>query len=185
MQREWFTGGGAAFRIRATGSALLVAHLALVAWFTLRPRDVPWVPPPNLHPFATIRADLAAGWPSAARSIGGGLVPLAPLGVLLPVVSGRLAVSPLMSLLRTTAAGALLALGVELLRTGVPGQVVDVDSALLATLGVTLAHLALVPAGRARLRRWSERERERARAVRREERPQGRTPRIPRVGIAP
>ena len=137
-------------RFRATGGVLLVAHLALVAWFTLRPLDVPWVSAANLRPFASIRADLALGPEAAARHIGKGLLLLAPLGVLLPMAGGRLAVSPLLSLLRTVAAGALISLGIELLQTGVPGQVVDVDSLLLNTVGVALAHLAVVPAARAR-----------------------------------
>lgn len=77
----------------------------------------------------------------------------------------------------------LLSLGIELLQTGVPGQVVDIDSIMLNTLGVALAHLAVVPALRARLRRRAE-TRRRA-AVRREDHAQGRTPTIPRVGIAP
>ncbi|MDT0610343.1 VanZ family protein [Streptomyces lancefieldiae] len=183
MQRHGFLGGSAALRIRVTGSVLLVAHLAFVAWYTLRPLDVPWVLPPNLRPLDGIRADLTLGWPAAARALGGSLALLAPLGVLLPMAGGRLAVSPLASLLRTTAAGVLLSLGIELLQTGVPGQVVDVDSLLLNTAGVALAHLALVPVGRARLRRRSERGlRE---AVPQEEPTQGRTPTIPRVGIAP
>ncbi|MDN3252194.1 VanZ family protein [Streptomyces sp. MA25(2023)] len=183
MQRHGFLGGSATLRIRVTGSVLLVAHLAFVAWYTLRPLDVPWVLPPNLQPFDGIRADLALGWPAAARAIGGSMALLAPLGVLLPVAGGRLTVSPLGSLLRTTAAGALLSLGIELLQTGVPGQVVDVDSLLLNTAGVALAHLAVVPAGRARLRRGSERGRRED--VPQEEPTQGRTPTIPRVGIAP
>ncbi|MEV5549077.1 VanZ family protein [Streptomyces sp. NPDC052309] len=183
MQREGSIGGSAAIRIRVTGGVLLVAHLVFVAWFTLRPLDVPWVMPPNLHPLAGIRADLALGWPEAARSIGGGLALLAPLGVLLPAVNGRLAVSPLASLLRTMVAGALLSLAIELLQTGVPGQVVDVDSLLLNTAGVALVHLAVVPLGRARLRRRSERGRRED--VPQEEPAQGRTPTIPRVGIAP
>ncbi|MFF9492357.1 VanZ family protein [Streptomyces flaveolus] len=183
MQGQGFIGGSAAHRIRVTGGVLLVAHLAFVAWYTLRPLDVPWVLPPNVHPLAGIRADLALGWPAAARSLGGALALLAPLGVLLPMVNGRLAVSPTASLLRTMTAGALLSLGIELLQTGVPGQVVDVDSLLLNTLGVALAHLAVVPAGRARLRRRSGRgHRE---DVPQEEPAQGRTPTIPRVGIAP
>ncbi|MDG9722233.1 MULTISPECIES: VanZ family protein [unclassified Streptomyces] len=183
MQRHGYFGGSAALRIRATGSVLLVAHLAFVAWYTLRPLDVPWVLPPNLHPFDGIRADLALGWPAAARALGGSLALLAPLGVLLPMAGGRLTVSPLASLLRTMAAGALLSLGIELLQTGVPGQVVDVDSLLLNTAGVALAHLALVPAGRARLRRRSEQGE--GEAAPQEELTQGRTPTIPRVGIAP
>ncbi|WP_151480861.1 VanZ family protein [Streptomyces albicerus] len=189
MQRQGSNGGSAAIRFRAAGGVLLVAHLALVAWLTLRPLDVPWVSAANLRPFASIRADLALGPEAAARSIGKGLLLLAPLGVLLPMAGGRLAVSPLLSLLRTVAAGALLSLGIELLQTGVPGQVVDVDSLLLNTVGVTLAHLAVVPAARAGLRRRAE-TRRRAAVLRRkgeaaEEATQGRTPTIPRVGIAP
>ncbi|MEU5699505.1 VanZ family protein [Streptomyces aurantiacus] len=191
MQRQGSNGGIAVIRVRATGGLLLVAHLALVAWFTLRPLDVPWVSAANLRPFAGIRADLAMGPEAAARAIGKGLLLLAPLGVLLPMAGGRLAVSPLLSLLRTVAAGALLSLGIELLQTGVPGQVVDVDSLLLNTVGVALAHLAVVPAARAVLRRRSEalsraaalRRRQAAQAA--EESTQGLTPTIPRVGIAP
>ncbi|MFE1323278.1 VanZ family protein [Streptomyces sp. NPDC058741] len=184
MQRQGSIGGSAAFRVRVAGGVLLVAHLAFVAWFTLRPLDVPWVMPANLRPLAGVRADLALGWPEAARHISGKLALLAPLGVLLPMAGGRLAVSPLGSLLRTVAAGTLLSLGIELLQTGVPGQVVDVDSLFLNTAGVALAHLALVPAGRSRLRR-------RALAgpsltpLTPDGPAQGRTPTIPRVGIAP
>jgi hypothetical protein len=169
--------------MRAAGGVLLVAHLVLVAWLTLRPLDVPWMTPPNLTPLAGIRADLALGWPEAARRIGEGLALLAPLGVLLPLAHGRLYVSPLASLIRTVAAGALISLGIELLQTGVPGQVVDIDSVLLNTVGVALAHAACIPAGRAWLRRRS-RSRKPA-PVRQEDASQGRTPTIPRVGIAP
>ncbi|MFF7308601.1 VanZ family protein [Streptomyces sp. NPDC008137] len=184
MQRQGSVGGSAEFRIRVTGGVLLVAHLAFVAWFTLRPLEVPWVMPANLRPFAGIRADLALGWPEAARHIGGKLALLAPLGVLLPMASGRLAVSPLASLLRAVAAGALLSMGIELLQTGVPGQVVDVDSLFLNTAGVGLAHLALVPAGRSWLRRRTAVPLARM-PLPPEEPAQGRTPTIPRVGIAP
>jgi len=170
-------------RVRVAGGVLLAAHLVLVAWITLRPLNVPWVSAANLHPFAGIRADLALAPAQAARRIGEGLGLLAPLGVLLPMAGGRLRVSQLASLTRTVAAGALLSLGIELLQTGVPGQVVDIDSILLNTAGVALAHLAFVPAARARLRRRAE-TRRRA-ALRREEPSQGRTPTIPRVGIAP
>ncbi|MFF7353338.1 MULTISPECIES: VanZ family protein [Streptomyces] len=186
MQRQGSIGGSAAIRIRVTGGVLLVAHLTLVAWLMLRPLDVPWVTPPNLHPLAGIRADLALGWPQAARPIGEGLALLAPLGVLLPMAHGRLAVSPLASLLRTAAAATLLSLGIALLQTGVPGRVVDVDSMLLNTAGVILAHLLVVPAGRARLRRRETREHAGAGTLTvQEELSQGRTPTIPRVGIAP
>ncbi|MGW9031969.1 VanZ family protein [Streptomyces sp. NPDC055722] len=183
MQRQGSNGGSAAISIRVAGGLLLVAHLAFVAWITLRPLDVPWVRPANLHPFASIRADLALGGPEAARSIGKGLALLAPLGVLLPMAAGRLHVSPLASLARTVAAGTLISLGIELLQTGVPGQVPDIDAILLSTVGVALAHLLVVPAARYRLRRRVE-HRRRA-ALPREEPTQGRTPTIPRVGIAP
>ncbi|MEU9447559.1 VanZ family protein [Streptomyces sp. NPDC048277] len=183
MQRQGSIGGSAAIRVRVTGGVLLVAHLAFVAWLMLRPLDVPWVMPANLHPFAGIRADLALGWREAAHRIGEGLALLAPLGVLLPMVHGRLDASPLGSLIRTATAGALISLGIALLQTGVPGRVVDVDSILLNTTGVVLAHLAVVPAGRSWLRRRGERVGRTA--VPQEEAAQGRTPTIPRVGIAP
>jgi glycopeptide antibiotics resistance protein len=185
-------GGTTAIRFRAAGVTLLLAHLLLVGWLTLRPLDVLWVTAANLEPFAGIKADLALGPVEAARRIGEGLLLLAPLGILLPMAGGRLTVSPLASLARTVAAGALLSLGIELLQTGVPGQVVDVDSLLLNTAGVALAHLMVVPAGRARLRRRQRRARsgagsarERQGAVLREDATQGATPTIPRVGIAP
>ncbi|MEU2154924.1 VanZ family protein [Streptomyces sp. NPDC019396] len=152
MQRQG-SGGSAAICFRVAGSVLLLAHLALVGWLTLRPLDVMWVTAANLEPFAGIRADLALGPVEAAHRIGEGLLLLAPLGILLPMAGGRLMVSPWASLTRTVATGALLSLAIELLQTGVPGQVVDVDSLLLNTTGVALAHLAVVPASRARLRR--------------------------------
>jgi hypothetical protein len=183
VQREGSIGGSAAIRIRATGGILLLAHLAFVAWLTLRPLDVPWVTPANLQPLAGIRADLALGWQEAARRIAEGLALLAPLGVLIPMAHGSLSASPLGSLIRTVAAGALISLGIELLQTGVPGQIVDVDSLFLNTAGVALAHVAIVPAARVHLRRRSERVR---RVTAPQDEPaQGRTPTIPRVGIAP
>ncbi|MFF3288048.1 VanZ family protein [Streptomyces sp. NPDC003023] len=195
MQRQG-SGGSAAIRFRVAGVVLLLAHLLLVAWLTLRPLDVMWVTAANLEPFAGIKAALELGPVEAARHIGGGLLLLAPLGVLLPMASGRLVVSPWASLARTVAAGSLMSLGIELLQTGVPGQVVDIDSLMLNTAGVALAHLAVVPAGRARLRRRLLRTRDgsalrdaehhvRREAVLREEGSQGATPTIPRVGIAP
>ncbi|AOT60703.1 MULTISPECIES: VanZ family protein [Streptomyces] len=196
----------AAIRYRVAGLALLFVHLLLVGWLTLRPLDVMWVTAANLEPLAGIKADLALGPAEAARRIGEGLVLLAPLGVLLPLADARLDVARWASLVRTVAAGALVSLGIELLQTAVPGRVVDVDAVLLNTAGVALAHVAVVPAWRARLRRRldaapgggvagpragagaepaSGRRRRRGGALRREDAPQGATPRIPRVGIAP
>ncbi|MFI1398539.1 VanZ family protein [Streptomyces sp. NPDC020681] len=189
MQRQG-QGGSAVIRFRAAGVLLLLAHLLLVAWLTLRPLDVMWVTAANLRPLAGIKADLALGPVEAASRIGEGLLLLAPLGILLPMAGGRLIVSPLASMARTVAAGALLSLGIELLQTGVPGRVLDVDSLLLNTAGVALAHLLVVPAGRARLRRRGQRStsassRQQRGAVLREDASQGSTPTIPRVGIAP
>lgn len=183
VQRQGSLGGRAAFRLRTTGGVLLVLHGALVAWLMLRPRDVPWVAPPNLHPLATVRADLRLGWPGALRPLAEGLGLLAPLGVLLPLAHGRLRVSPVASLARTVAAGALASVAVALLQTGVPGRVVDVDILLLNTAGVAVAHLAVVPAARFLLRRRAERTG--SPAVSGQDRNQGRTPTYPRVGIAP
>ncbi|MFJ9207277.1 putative integral membrane protein [Streptomyces sp. L-9-10] len=191
------------------GFALLLLHLMLVGWVTLRPLDVMWVNAANLTPFAGIKADLALGPVQGARRIGEGLLLLAPLGVLLPMVDGRLFVSGWASMARTVTAGAMISLGIELLQTGVPGRVVDVDALLLNTTGVALAHLVVVPAGRARLRRARRsrtvprrvprfsrvsrvlrgshpggREKE-SDTVARDEALQGTTPTIPRVGIAP
>nr|WP_202454612.1 VanZ family protein [Streptomyces sp. SID8367] len=180
VQRHRSGGPTAAVRFRTAGFALLAVHLFLVAWITLRPLDVPWVSAANLHPLAGIRADLALGWREGAQRIGEGLVLLAPLGVLLPLAGGRLYVSVWGSLVRTVAAGALISLGIELLQTGVPGQVVDIDSVLLNSVGVAVAHLAVVPTVRARIRHRSE-----GAPLLLEEPAQGRTPTITRVGIAP
>ncbi|MGA5062907.1 VanZ family protein [Streptomyces exfoliatus] len=192
MQRQG-SGGSAAVVVRVAGFVLVLAHLLLVAWVSLRPRDVAWVTAPNTVPLNGLRADLALGTAEAVRLIGEGLLLLAPLGVLLPMAEGRLRVSPWASLARTTAAGALVSLAVELLQTAVPGQVVDVDSILLNTAGVALAHLLFVPAGRAWLRRRSDAGRSgspmgagrgEGSALPRNEGPQGATPTITRVPIA-
>ncbi|MEV8399309.1 VanZ family protein [Streptomyces niveus] len=196
MQRQG-SGGSAAFRFRVAGVILLLVHLLLVAWLTLRPLDVVWMTAANFEPLAGIKADLALGPLQAVRRIGEGLLLLAPLGVLLPMAGGKLNVSPLASLTRTMAAGAFISLGIELLQTGIPGQVVDVDSLLLNTVGVGIAHLLVVPAGRARLRRVRTGRRAPGPAARpretgvvregglREESSQGTPPTITRVGIAP
>ncbi|MDT0398878.1 MULTISPECIES: VanZ family protein [Streptomyces] len=182
MQRQGFIGGSAATRIHVAGGVLLAVYLAFVAWYTLRPLDVPWVMPASLRPLDGIRGDFAQGWRTGVRRLGEGLVLLAPLGVLLPMAGGRLTVSRLGSLIRTMTATALVSLAIEMLQTAVPGQVVDVDSLLLNTAGAALAHAAVVPAGRAWLRRAVRRS---GTALLPEEPAQGRTPTIPRVGIAP
>lgn len=188
-------GGRAVIRSRVGGILLLAAHLLTVAWLTLRPLDVMWVTASNFTPFAGIRADLALGAFEATRRIGEGLLLLAPLGVLLPLAGGRLRVSAWASLTRTVAAGALISLTIELLQTGVPGQVVDVDSLLLNTAGVAVAHAAVVPFVRSRIRAGQTHFRQSPAGRRpldqrrtpglQEDASQGATPTIPRVGVAP
>ncbi|OPF76308.1 hypothetical protein VT50_0223740 [Streptomyces antioxidans] len=176
-------GRRAAFRYRVAGFALLVAHLSFVCWLTLRPVNVPWVSAAAPEPLATIRADLALSPWSAARSLGGGLLLLAPLGVLLPLARGRAEAYPLASLVRTAFTGAMVAMGFALLRSEVTGQIMNVDAVLLNTVGIALAHVLVVPAVRARLRRRADRGR--AAPLPRHDGAQAPTPTIPRVGIAP
>lgn len=166
---------------------------------TLRPLSVPWVAPSNLHPLETIRADLSQGPRAAFEGIGGGLLLLAPLGVLLPLATGRLHRRLPGTCARTIFAGTMISALITLVQTGVPGQVVDVDSVLLNTTGVTLTALLVFPP----LRRWLRRHDHgtpdgpartartcapspaRTRVPLREESAQGSTPRATRVGMAP
>ncbi|MGP3982102.1 VanZ family protein [Streptomyces sp. KR80] len=178
--------GGIPIYLRVTGLVLLVAHLLLVAWVALRPLSVPWVAPENLRPLATIRTELAQGLWEAAHSLAPQLLLLAPLGVLLPVVTGRVAGSLLGSLAHTAFTGAMVSLAIELMQTDVPGRTLDVDAVLLNTAGVGVTHLSLVPPLRAWLRRNAPQGHGgRIVPLPREEGSQGPTPTIPRVGIAP
>ncbi|CAM5691320.1 VanZ family protein OS=Streptomyces antimycoticus OX=68175 GN=SANT12839_042420 PE=4 SV=1 [Streptomyces antimycoticus] len=76
----------------------------------------------------------------------------------------------------------MAALGVALLRSEMTGQIMNVDSVLLNTVGVALAHVLVVPAVRTRLRRRADRGRA---APLRDDGALAPTPTIPRVGIAP
>ncbi|WP_055546983.1 VanZ family protein [Streptomyces sp. NBRC 110028] len=176
-------GRRAAFRYRAAGFVLLVAHLAFVCWLTLRPLTVPWVTAETLEPLGAIRADLALTPWAAARSIGGGLLLLAPLGVLLPLAGGRVDAYPFASFVRTTFTGAMTAMAIALLRSEVTGQIVSVDALLLNTVGVALAHLLVVPAVRTLVRRRADGPR--GAALPREESGRAVTPTRTRVGLAP
>ena len=156
----------------------------------LRPRTVPWVPPSNLQPFATIRADLAAGPQAALLGIGGDLLLLAPVGVLLPLATGRLYGPRPATALRTVLMGVFLALGVAALRSGAPSRPVTADAVMLNAAGVALAHLLLYPPLRRRLLRLPAGPLplsggDRSRVGLAEEGTRGRTPRGSRVGIAP
>ncbi|WP_323375890.1 VanZ family protein, partial [Streptomyces alkaliterrae] len=139
------------------GTLLLVGHLVFVGWLTLRPLAVPWVAPANVELLATIRADIEQGPVSALRGIGGNLLMFAPLGALLPLVSGQRG-SRTGSFLRTFAAAGLLSLSLEALRSAVPGQVADVDSVLLHTAGAAVAHLLCYPLVRSLLRDATRRD---------------------------
>ena len=183
-------------RIRAAGLALLSAHLLFVCWLTLRPLSVPWVAPANLRPLATIRSDLAGDAYGALAGIGGGLALLAPLGVLLPLATGRLHRPVPATWARTVGAGAMVSLLISLLQSGVPGRVANVDAVLLNTLGVALSCLLFYPPLRRLLRRRVLRAdphgsggpgspRGRTPVARRDDAAAGPTRRAPRVGIAP
>lgn len=146
MQRLGYGGPTAAPRIRVAGLVLLAAHLCLVGWLTLRPLSVPWVAPSNLHPLATIRTDLASGPRTALEGIGGGLLLLAPFGVLLPLATGRLHRPLPGTVARTVFAGTMVSAAITLVQTGVPGQVVNVDSVLLNTAACDALRRAGLPA---------------------------------------
>ncbi|WP_431034011.1 VanZ family protein [Streptomyces sp. P6-2-1] len=197
MQQPGPDGGARTVRYRAAGVVLLLGHLLFVGWYTLRPLDVPWVSAPNTTPFATVRADLALGFPGAVRPLATGLGLLAPLGVLLPLAGGRVEVSAFASLCRTTLAGGVLAMLLEIAQTGVPGQRVDIDSVVFALVGTATAHLLVVPAVRRRARLRRAAPSPVPLPLRPEEEnpetpqgcpggvSQGSTPRITRVGTAP
>ncbi len=128
-------------RVRLAALALTLALLAVVGWLTLRPAAVTWVAPGNLQPLATLRSHWEAGPQTAAPTIGGGLLRLAPLGVLLPLLGRALGGPRLTSWVRTVFATGMIALGLEALRSAVPTRVVDVDQVLLAAAGAAVLHL--------------------------------------------
>ncbi|MDK1472699.1 VanZ family protein [Streptomyces sp. 549] len=187
MQRHR-PGGSAAPRLRTAARFVLAGYLLFVAWLTLRPLTVPWIDPASLELFATVERELARGPREALRTLGGEVLLLSPLGVLLPLASAAVG-SWIGSFVRTVSAGGLLALGLEALRSVVAGQMLNVDSLLLNTTGVALAHLLLLPVVRRIVRRPERRERRPRQGPGRPGRlrraAQGLTPRAPRVDIAP
>ncbi|MGW4381680.1 VanZ family protein [Kitasatospora sp. NPDC004531] len=153
---------------------LLTLHLLALGWLALRPVSAPWTGPSNLTPFATVHQDLAAGGLTAARRLAAGLVPLAPVGVLLPLAVGSPRRAWFLSFLRTTAAAALLATALEFLEGWAPGNVLNVDDILLGTLGAAALHLLVTPLLRAHALRRAPGVR--AAAAPRQESPKERTP---------
>ncbi|MFC8722751.1 VanZ family protein, partial [Kitasatospora sp. NPDC057198] len=146
-------GPAAPYRPRTAARLLLALHLLLLGWLSLRPVPAAWTSPPNLTPFASVHQALSLGPLAAVRHLGSGMLPLAPIGVLLPLAVGSPARSWLASFLRTSAAAALLGTALEILEGWAPGHVLDVDDILLGTLGTALAHLLVVPPLRALERR--------------------------------
>jgi glycopeptide antibiotics resistance protein len=167
---------------RPLGIALTASQLAIVGWLASRPSPGAWVAAGSITPLHTIHAYLALGTIPAIRHLGGSLALLAPLGVLLPMAGGRLDSPAAASFTRTVFAGLMLAFGISVIRTGVTGQLFDTDTLLLNTAGVALAHLLLVPAGRAALRR-----RVSGRAAKNPagQSTQAPAPALPRVGATP
>jgi hypothetical protein len=146
-------GAAAPYRSRTAARLLLGLHLLLLGWLSLRPVPVAWTSPPNLSPFSSVHQALSLGPAAAARQLGSGLLPLAPIGVLLPLAVGSPRRSRLLSFLRTTGAAALLGTALEILEGWAPGHVLDVDDVLLGIAGAALAHLLLMPPLRALDRR--------------------------------
>ncbi|MFC1417025.1 VanZ family protein [Streptacidiphilus cavernicola] len=138
---------------RRLGLLLLAVHLGLVLWLSFLPVSAAWMADTNLTPFATVRAELAAGTAHSYLELLRGLLLLAPLGLLLPLAGGRAASATPVSFLRTVFAGVLIATGVEVLQSTLTSHLLNVDDVLLAAVGIAVAHLAVVPAFRAALRR--------------------------------
>lgn len=133
-------------------AVLLVGYLAVFLWLALRPLDAVWVSPANLHPLNTIRADLAQGPQAAVYGIGGGMLGLAPLGLLLPLAVGHYRRRMLCGV-RTVFVGVMISLTTEFMQSGARGHVADVDTVLLSGLGVGLTHLVCFGP----MRRWARR----------------------------
>jgi glycopeptide antibiotics resistance protein len=152
--RDTHVGRSAVHRgARRLGLLLLAVHLGLVLCTSFLPVSASWMADSNLTPFATVRTALAAGTPHAYLELLRGLLLLAPLGLLLPLAGGRAVSTTLWSFLRTVFAGVLIATGLEVLQSTLTSHLLNVDDVLLAAVGIAVAHLAVVPAVRAALRR--------------------------------
>ncbi|MFI9784850.1 VanZ family protein [Kitasatospora sp. NPDC051984] len=169
----------APYRQRTAARLLLTLHLLALGWLAVRPITAPWTGPSNLTPFATVHQALAAD--TFLTALASGTLPLAPVGVLLPLAVGTPRRGWLLSFLRTTGAVALLATGLEILAGWAPGHVLNVDNILLGTLGAAAAHLLLIPPIRARALRRPTAPRTLAP---RQESPKGRTQPHPRPAPA-
>ena len=95
------------------------------------------------------------GSPAALAGLADELLLLAPLGVLLPLATGGLERPLPRTGIRTVCSGALISSAIVLLQSGVPGQVVNVDSVLLHTFGAAVAFVLVFAPLCALLRRRS------------------------------
>jgi hypothetical protein len=138
---------------RRLGLLLLTVHLGVLLWVTLHTTPTPWVADTNLTPLASVRTQLAAGTAQADLELLRSVLALAPLGVLLPLAGGRRDAPAFGSFARTLLTGILIATAIEVVQTTLGLKMPNVDDILLAALGIAVAHLAVVPAGRAWLRR--------------------------------
>jgi hypothetical protein len=135
--------------LRSLGLALLGLYFLLLGWLAVRQEPTAWAYDANLTPFATVQRSLADG---DLPHLLGVLALTAPLGVLVPLAGGRLRTAWFPSFVHATACAALVATGFEGVRTVLGDQVLNVDDILLGVIGAALAHLLVVPAGRAALR---------------------------------
>ncbi|MEY9849308.1 VanZ family protein [Streptacidiphilus sp. MAP5-3] len=138
---------------RRLGLLLLTVHLGVLLWVTVHTTPTPWVADTNLTPLASVKVELAAGTTQAYLELLRGVLALAPLGVLLPLAGGRRDAPAFGSFARTLLTGILIATAIEVVQTTLGLKMPNVDDIVLAMLGIALAHLAVVPAGRAWLRR--------------------------------
>lgn len=165
-------------KVRAVGLVLAAAYLVFIGWLMLRPHYVPWVDAPNLQPLASIRADLALDdlWLTCRRLGGRPGPPRAarghpPDGRMAGSSSPGSAPSPVRSSRASWSPSPWSSS-----RPSSPARSSTSTRSCSTPPHVALAYLAVVPAVRHRLRR-------RARVA--QLHPQGSTPTIPRVGIAP
>ncbi|MDH6136000.1 glycopeptide antibiotics resistance protein [Kitasatospora sp. MAA4] len=131
---------------------LLALFLGLSCWLALRTTATGWAEDTTLTPFDSVRQAFEDGAAAGLRRLADGLLPLAPLGVLLPLAGGRLRTAWLPSFAQVVGATSVISTALEFLRTSWAGQVLNVDDMLLGVIGAGLLHLAVVPSGRALLR---------------------------------
>ncbi|MCC9312280.1 VanZ family protein [Kitasatospora sp. RB6PN24] len=136
-------------------------HVVLLGWLTVRQAPTVWAYDANLTPFASLHRAFASGSSAALGQLLTGVAQTAPLGVLLPLIGGRLHTAWFPSFLSATGCSALFATGLEVLETST-GRVLNVDDVLIGVIGAALAHLLVVPATRAGLRRGRAAEHGRA-----------------------